>query len=233
MTSFVNQLIAACQQPIKEAVFLEGYRAVLEQVATPGSFVLHGLQLDAGAGVYSPHDTSSTRFFADHFEAAGLLQGKGRRFLEVGCGAGAIALLAARCGWQAHAGDIDAAAVAATAANARANALAVDVRQSDLFSAFSGETFDVIAFNPPFFHVDRDIAIEERTLSDSGGSLFQRFMQGAGALLAPGGCIVVTFSNCSNPAVFDDHEFDMALLAFDFDGTANYIRAMFKATRPA
>lgn len=229
-SSFVSHLAAACAKPINEPVFLEGYREVLKGVATAGTFSVHGLTLAAPAGVYSPHETSSTRFFMDHFFGAGLTEPNGRSFLEIGCGAGGISLLAARHGWTVHAGDIDPQAVNATAVNATENGLSVEVKVSDLFSAFSGETFDVVAFNQPFFHLDRAIGVEERTLSDFGGQLYERFMRDARAHLKPGGHVLVSYSNCSNTTIMNQPGWDMELRAFDFDAGSDYIRALFKAT---
>jgi release factor glutamine methyltransferase len=231
--SFIAHLAAACEKPINEPVFLEGYQEVLKGVAAPGVFQVHGLTLDAPAGVYSPHETSSTRFVMDHFFGAGLTEPRGRTLLEIGCGAGGIALLAARHGWTVSAGDIDPQAVQATAGNAQRNGLSVTVAESDLFSAFSGQQFDVIVFNQPFFHLDREITQEERTLSDFGGQLYARFMREAGAHLKPGGHVLVAYSNCSNTAIFNQPGWGMELRAFDFDAGSDYIRALFKATPTA
>lgn len=230
--SFIEHLMAACARPINEPVFLQGYEAVLAGVASHQTFELYGMTIDSPPGVYSPHDTSSTRFLMDHFVALGLDQPKGR-FLEVGCGAGAIALLAARHGWDTVGVDIDPVAVRATKANAQRNGLQVDARQSDLFSAVEGELFDVIVFNQPFFHVKRDIGEHERTLSDNGGNLHVRFMQEASHFLKPGGYVVVAFSNCSNTDVLNQPGWDLELRSFDFDAGSDYIRAHFKATPTA
>lgn len=230
--SFVEHLKEACARPILESVFLQGYEAVLAGVAAHQTFELYGLTIEAPPGVYSPHDTSSTRFLMDHFFALGLDQPKGR-FLEVGCGAGAISLLAARNGWEVVATDIDAAAVKATQDNARRNGLTVDARQSDLFAAVEGEQFDVVLFNQPFFHVKREIGEHERTLSDTEGSLHVRFMREARRFLKPGGYVVVAFSNCSNTEVLNQPGWNLELRSFDFDAGSNYIRAHFKATPAA
>jgi methylase of polypeptide subunit release factors len=227
--SFIEHLAAACRKPINEPVFLEGYQEVLKGVAADGTFVVHGLTLTAPPGVYSPHETSSTRFVMDHFFGAGLTQ-PGGRFLEIGCGAGGIVLMAARHGWDVHACDIDPLAVAAATANAQRNGLALTAKQSDLFAAYSGELFDVILFNQPFFHLAREINVEERTLSDFGGQLHARFMAEAKQHLAPGGRVILSYSNCSNTDVFNQPGWDLDLRAFDFDAGSDYIRALFAAT---
>lgn len=227
--TFIEHLAAACRKSINEPVFLEGYAEVLKGVAADGTFEVHGMTLKAPPGVYSPHETSSTRFVLDHFFGAGLTQ-SGGRFLEVGCGAGGIALMAARYGWDVHACDIDQNAVDATAANAELNGLTVNAVQSDLFSALPGEKFDVILFNQPFFHLTREISVEERTLSDFGGQLHARFMADAKQHLAPGGRVLISYSNCSNTAVLNQPGWNLELRAFDFDAGSDYIRALFSAT---
>jgi methylase of polypeptide subunit release factors len=226
---FVDHLIEACSRPIAEQPFEQGYAAVLADVARHSTFELHGFVVDAPAGVYSPHATSSTRFVMDHFAALGLAQ-PGGRFLEVGCGAGAISLLAARNGWNVFASDIDPAAVRATRANAERNGIHLSVRESDLFSAFKDETFDVILFNQPFFHVNRPVDARETTLTACGGRLHERFMRSARHYLRQGGRVVVTYANCSHLEALNQPGWLMELRAFDFDAHSNYIRAAFLAT---
>jgi 16S rRNA G1207 methylase RsmC len=228
--SFLEHLTQACARPINEPVFLEGYASVLDGVARHATYEVHGLTIESPSGVYSPHETSSTRFFMDHFFALGLDRPAGR-VLEMGCGAGAIALHAARFGSIVSACDIDPIAVEAARENAERNHLRVDVRQSDLFSAFANdEQFDVILFNQPFFHVDREIGQHERTLSDFGGQLHVRFMRDAKKHLAPGGRIVVAYSNCSNTSILNQPGWNLELRAFDFDAGSDYIRALFNGT---
>ena len=229
--SFLEHLQAACQRPVTMPVFLEGYAAVLAGVSASGRYQLHGLTIDSPAGVYSPHETSSTRAVMDRFFALGLTERCGR-LLEVGCGAGAISLLAAKHGWQVSAGDIDPAAVRATRHNAQLNGLEVNARESDLCAAFVDEKFDVILFNQPFFHLDRETREDERTLSDFGGQIYVRFMEEARKLLTPGGYVIIAYANCSNLEIFNQPGWAMELRAFDFDAGANYIRALFIA-RPA
>lgn len=69
----------------------------------------------------------------------------GTTLLDVGCGSGALSIVAARAGAVVTALDIDPAAVAATHANAAANDVAVDATTTPL-SALSG-TWDVVVAN--------------------------------------------------------------------------------------
>ncbi|MDQ6836366.1 MAG: 50S ribosomal protein L11 methyltransferase [Actinomycetota bacterium] len=61
--------------------------------------------------------------------------GDGRRLVDVGCGSGVLAIVAAKLGWAPVIGlDYDPAALAATRANSRTNQVAVQARQFDLRS---------------------------------------------------------------------------------------------------
>ncbi len=74
----------------------------------------------------------------------------GERVLELGCGAGLLAVAAARLGaGRVVAIDIDEAACRATAANARRNGARVETRRGDFLEAVRGERFDLVLFNPP------------------------------------------------------------------------------------
>jgi SAM-dependent methyltransferase len=75
---------------------------------------------------------------------AGLV-GPGTRLLDVGCGSGALSVVAARAGADVTAIDVDPVAVDATTANAAANRVAVDSSTTPL-SGLPG-TWDVVVAN--------------------------------------------------------------------------------------
>jgi ribosomal protein L11 methylase PrmA len=75
---------------------------------------------------------------------AGLV-GPGARLLDVGCGSGALSVVAARAGAEVTAIDLDPVAVDATAGNATANAVTVHASTTPL-PALSG-TWDVVVAN--------------------------------------------------------------------------------------
>jgi len=163
-----------------------------------------------------------------HFDALGLLGGSGD-LLEVGCGAGAIALLAAKQGWTVTAVDIDPVAVAQTQANARSNQLPVQALTSDLFSALDGQKFDVILFNAPFCHIFEPQTANERMLTDFQGSVYTRFMLEARGYLNPGGYVGLALGNCSN-ADFACPGWQYEVAAFDYSSVSNNVRVLFKVT---
>lgn len=93
----------------------------------------------------------------------------GQRFLDLGCGAGVVSLVAARLwGCQVTAVDVSARALRVT----RHNVPEAEVVASDGFAALPGRRFDLIASNPPY-HTDYAVA--------------RGFIEGAHRHLTPGG----------------------------------------------
>jgi HemK-related putative methylase len=81
----------------------------------------------------------------------------GTRVLDLGSGSGACGIAAARRGCQVTAVDINPSAVRCTRINALLNTVELDIRHGDLFSPVENERFDVVLFNPPYYHgVPRD-----------------------------------------------------------------------------
>ncbi|RME80520.1 MAG: methyltransferase domain-containing protein [Caldilineae bacterium] len=70
------------------------------------------------------------------------------RALDMGTGTGYIAIRLAQQGWQVVATDVSPRALRLARRNAQANAVDIEIIESDLFSAVDG-LFDVILFNPP------------------------------------------------------------------------------------
>ncbi|CAA0100335.1 Release factor glutamine methyltransferase [BD1-7 clade bacterium] len=107
-----------------------------------------GIVMQVTPGVFHPGLFFSSRFLAQYLEQIPLA---GRHFLDVGCGAGLLPLVAAKHGAIVEAIDINSAAVAATKNNAVDNGLSVRVIESDLFDALPTRAFDIITVNPPFY----------------------------------------------------------------------------------
>ena len=117
----------------------------------------------------------------------------GDRVLDMGCGAGANAILAAQITDQVVAGDVNPQAVAATAANAARNGVGDRIRstESDLFDDIDGD-FDVIVVDPPFrWFKPRDLL--ERAVADEGYETLGRFINEVGDRLRPGGFVLLFF----------------------------------------
>jgi 16S rRNA (guanine1207-N2)-methyltransferase len=108
----------------------------------------HELRLVSEAGVFSRARVDrGTRLLI-----AALDIGSDDRFLDLGCGYGVVGLVAARLAPEGQVTllDINARAVALAAENLRANGIGNAVAmKSDGYEAVAGETFGVIALNPP------------------------------------------------------------------------------------
>lgn len=109
-----------------------------------------GLWYATHPDVYEPSD--DTWLLA---KAVGEHVGAGDRFLEVGCGAGIVAMTAGRNGAQVTVTDRNHHAVHLATANARENKLAIQGVVADLAAGLRGP-FDVVAFNPPYLPTGPD-----------------------------------------------------------------------------
>ena len=127
----------------------------------------------------------------------------GHRVLDMGCGAGANAILAAQSTHHVVAVDVNPLAIAATAANARRNGVAdrVECFESDLFDAIDGD-FDEIVFDPPFrWFRPRDLL--ERAFADENYRTLARFTGEVGGRLRPGGEVLLFFGTSGDVAHLD------------------------------
>jgi SAM-dependent methyltransferase len=115
--------------------------------------------------------------------------------LDLGCGAGTLALVAAARGARRAVGvDVSARAVALARVNASLNGLAAEFRAGDLAAPVEGERFDLVLAQPPYVVAPPGLA---RTVYLHGGprgdELALRFASAAAGALAPGGRAVLFF----------------------------------------
>jgi len=123
-------------------------------------------------------------------------------FMDMGCGFGPVGI----CYKAAHPeaavlmGDVNSRACELARRNAEANGVKVEVRQTDGFAAFAGESFDCIAMNPPI-RAGKDVL--RRLMSEAleallpNGRLFIviRTKQGAGSMRD---FLETLFGNCED-----------------------------------
>jgi release factor glutamine methyltransferase len=153
--------------------------------------------------VYRPsHDT----FLLAH--AVGHEVQAGDRFLEVGCGAGLVSMVAARRGAHVCATDLNPEAVRLAGANAASNGVHVDARPGDLLAGLPGP-FDVVAFNPPYLPTaPHEVLPGPLNLAFDGGptgnDTVLRFAAQVGALAARPRAILVVHSSLADPTALSD-----------------------------
>lgn len=135
----------------------------------------------------------------------------GGSFLEIGCGAGIIAVSAALAGCRSVlATDVNPAAVGNTAANATRFGVESTVTcvHSDMFDSVpDGADFDVVYWHSNNVWTPASLAIgnvHELAYVDPGYRAHQRFFHGARSRLAPGGRILLALSSRAGRGALDD-----------------------------
>lgn len=149
----------------------------------------------------------------------------GEDFLDLCCGSGVAALLAAARGAKrAWAADLGQRSVHFSDFNARLNGLdQVIAVQGDLFEAVGDQTFDVIVAHPPYIP-DAGKKLLFRDGGEDGEQIFRRIVQGLPRYLKPGGRFycVTTATDRENETLQDrirgwlaedGSEFDVILVA--------------------
>lgn len=123
-------------------------------------------------------------------------------FLEIGCGAGLIAVSSALAGCdRVVASDINSDAVRNTSLNVRRHGVGdrVEVVRSDLFESLDpAERFDMIFWSSNYVLAPADYeyqSVHERAYVDAGYATHRRFLAEARRWLTPTGSIVLHFSD--------------------------------------
>ncbi|RMD98292.1 MAG: glycosyltransferase, partial [Calditrichaeota bacterium] len=154
-----------------------------------------GLTLHTSLDVFHPKFFFSSKLLGEYVSRMSL---QGKRFLDMGTGSGIVGIFAARKGADVTAVDINPAAVRLAARNAQLNGVAARMHClcSDLFSELPpGETFDVIAFNPPFYAKTPQTLPQAAFFGGKHHEVLQQFIAEAGHFLAPGGRLVFILSS--------------------------------------
>jgi release factor glutamine methyltransferase len=178
------------------------YRRNLDAAARPDRFTLLGEEWELLDGVFAPSFTPVTELFTRW-----LPYPQDGSFLEVGCGAGVTAVVAARSGCaEVTALDISSAAVENTRRNAARHGVADRVRvlRSDLFDSLGAdERFDLIFWNSNFVEMDSGFVNStelHHAFFDPDYQAHRRYLREAPAHLTPGGRLLLGFTDLGNMA---------------------------------
>ena len=113
------------------------------------------------------------------------------RALDLGCGGGVQALLAARHAHSVVGVDLNPRALAFARFNARLNRVRnVEWREGDLYAPVAGERFDLVVSNPPYV-VSPESWLLFRDGGGAGDGICARIVGGLGSHLAEGGFATV------------------------------------------
>lgn len=114
----------------------------------PRKYCYDAICIKVHPDVFPPQMTFSTTIllaFVNDIEV------KNTTFLELGCGSGIVALLAAKKGAKVIASDINQTALDFLETNASNNNLSLTAVYSDLFQNLTQQHFDYIIINPPYY----------------------------------------------------------------------------------
>jgi release factor glutamine methyltransferase len=157
-----------------------------------------GLPIVVLPDVFNPRLLRSGEFLVSQLDRPELMP-PASRVLDLGSGAGAAGVFAAKRGCHVVAVDINPSAVRCTRINALLNAVDVDVREGDLFGPVADERFDVVLFNPPYYRgMPRD-ALDHAWRSPD---VMERFAGGLAPHLDDGGHALVVLSSDGEPGSF-------------------------------
>jgi release factor glutamine methyltransferase len=159
---------------------------------------IDGLPFVVFPDVFNPRLFRTGEMLARHL--AGLSLPANTRILDLGCGSGVAAILAARQGIHPVAVDINPEAVRCTRLNVLLNGVEdrVDIREGDLFAPVRGERFDLVLFNPPFFAGRAREPWEHAWWSED---VLDHFIAGLPGALAPNGRAIVVLSTVAKGAL--------------------------------
>ena len=129
------------------------------------------------------------------------------KVLDLGCGSGLLALAAARAGAkEVIALDLNPEAAWVAGVNARLNGLQerIETRQGNLFEPVSGQTFDLILNNPPYYSHKPTNMLEHAFFAGPQQETLMAMTAGLATHLAPKGtALMVVSSTVSMQAALD------------------------------
>jgi release factor glutamine methyltransferase len=167
---------------------------VLWRIAAPSRASVEGLNLLTDPQVFHPRCFHSGQILVGYLRTLAL---NDRRFLDMGTGSGLVGLCAARLGARLTACDVNPRAVEVARENARRNAIPAEIVESNLFGALADRMFDLICFNVPFYPRAPRSAFEAAFFAGPDFATVRQFAAECSRFLAPGGSVIVIFSEDS------------------------------------
>lgn len=159
--------------------------------------LFHGLNIQMIQEVFCPVYGEGSHQLADYMNVR-----DGEKVLEIGTGAGALAILAAEKASVVIATDISSFAVACARENIERHQQQhkIDLRHGDLFDPLTeAEKFSLIIFNLPFMEGKPQTPLE-LAMYDQDYQTMSRFLQNAHKHLLKHGRILIAFSTAGNVA---------------------------------
>jgi release factor glutamine methyltransferase len=157
---------------------------------------LHDLDIAKDDDVYPPSEDSI--LLVESFDVR-----QGERVLEIGCGSGIVSLHCALNGAEVSCGDINPNAVALARRNAEANGARLDVRETDIYSAFP-ERYDTVIFNLPYLPVEEEgLLAKAWSGGEDGMGPLPELLEKAPEYLLPGGRVIVVVSSLMDQGKLD------------------------------
>lgn len=168
-------------------------------IGRPTEVRFEGLVLMVDKEVYTPHDDSFLLAEAACWHARG-------EVLDLGCGSGIAGLSAVRrCEvTKVTFADLNPIALKCAKVNAERNRLAskCEFKETRLFSAFAGQKFDTIMFNPPYLPTAPDEVTSKLDEAWNGGPdgrrIIDPFLERVAGHLRPNGQLLFLSSSLTN-----------------------------------
>lgn len=135
------------------------------------------IQLQIMPQVFHPGFFFSTQLLLNYINT---LQLDNKKFLELGCGSGLIAIAAAKRGAMVTATDINLIAVESLKTNSAKNNVTLSIMESDLFLQLPQQQFDIIAINPPYYKKQPITAADHAWYCGENGEYFSALFSGLG-----------------------------------------------------
>ena len=181
MNSVLKHIVAKTYKPL-----LEKY------LSKTRTYRYKDIQLEIPTEVFHPGFFFSTQLLLQYILELPLQE---KRFLELGCGSGLIAIMAAKQNAIVTATDINPVAVDFLKKNSMANGISVDIIQSDLFTAIPQQPFDIIAINPPYYKKDPVNAKEHAWYCGENGEYFSKLFDQLGKYMHKQTAVLMVLSD--------------------------------------